>query len=314
MKIIGIYPGNFQPPHKGHYDSYKRIRSFVGPDTFVVTTDYDPSIVAPLHFGDKEQILVRHGIPDSHIKKVKNVNTPWEVLNNYDPKTTVVIYALNQKEAEKKIRSSKYYEDLGLKTNKDLLPFKQRAYIFVINDSRVGNRIFSSKNVREALGSHRFTNEQKKKWFKHFFGWFDLGLFELLKDKYTNAQQSDVFAQPPSDIKEELKKEVEKIMNELMGSPPSIATDDSSYDSAPTVDNMKSDAEKRKEASQNRMDLIKQKSQAERELKAIQTDRKWKEKSLLNLRKDQEPNKRKEIDTLNQQISTSATNPPSMGT
>jgi len=158
------------------------------------------------------------------------------------------------------------------------------------------------------LGSHRFTNEQKIKWFKHFFGWFDLGLFELLKNKYTNAQQSDVFPTSPVDIKEELTKEVVKILNELLG----LTGTDSESDSTTTAQDIEqSDAEKRRDANQQKQDLIKQKQKSERDLKSIETDLKWKKNSVLSLRKDQLPNKRKEIDALNQQISQTSTNPPS---
>jgi len=234
MRTIGILPSTCQPPHKGHFKAYELLKRAAGPDTYVVTTDYDPSIEAPIHFGDKEQILVRHGIDDSHIKKVKNLNTSWEVLNNYDPLTTIVIYGLNARDAQKKISSpSKYYEYL-LGAQGHLRPYKQRAYILIIDDnlrekSKIGTlKVYTSQNVREALGSHRFTNEQKQKWFKKFFGWFDLGLFELLKNKYTNAHQSaDGIESDMPDIKEELKKEICKILNELMGSPPSIAADSS---------------------------------------------------------------------------------------
>lgn len=309
MKTIGIYPGTFQPPHKGHYTAYKKLRQIAGPDTFVVTTDFDPSIEAPLHFGDKEQILARHGVPSSHIRQVRDLFHPKEVLDNFDPETTVVIYAFNKPIADKLINKSSYYKNIDWAGGK-FQPFKSQAYVLIIDDSRIGDKTYTSKNVREALGSHRFTHEQKEKWFKHFFGWFDLGLFELLKNKYTNAQQSDAFTPPTVNIKEELTKEVVKILNELLG----LSGTDSESDpttTATTSDMEQSDVEKRREANQQKQDLIKQKQKSERDLKSIETDLKWKKNSVLSLRKDQLPNKRKEIDTLNQQISQTSTNPPS---
>ena len=305
MKTIGIYPGTFQPPHKGHFKAYEQLKGAAGPDTYVVTTDYDPSIEAPLHFGDKEQILVRHGVDDSHIKQVKNLNTPWEVLDNYDPMTTIVIYGLNQQEADKKIRHSRYYQHL-LGAQGHLKPYKQAAYILVINDNRVGNRVFSSKNVREALGSHRFTNEQKQKWFKHFFGWFDLGLFELLRNKYTDAHQSADGIETPTDMKEELKKEICKILNELMGSPPSIATD-SSFGPGSVATDTQTPTEKAAAEKDARDTLVQQKKQAERDLDTLNTDLKWKQSDVIRKRKDELPNKRKELDALNKQLAQPST-------
>lgn len=310
MRTIGIYSGNFQPPHKGHYAAYTRLKQVAGPDTFVVTTDLDPTIEAALHFGDKEQILVRHGIPDSHIKKVRNLKNPIEILDNFDPETTVIIYALNKKSAHEKISSSDYFKPLDI-SNGQLRPFKHNSYIITVDEdirakNKEGNlKIYTSKNIREALGSHRFTKEDKVWWFKQFFGWFDLGLFELLKNKYTNAHQSDVFEKPtkfeePTDnIKESLSKEIVKILNELMSDPPSIATD--SPPGAPDLE-VKSDAEKRAEDQKNKLNLVDKKRQAERDLDSLEKDLKWKQSDVIRKRKDEVPNKRKEIDTINQQI------------
>jgi len=308
MKTIGIYPGNFQPPHEGHYKAYLKLKNTAGQDTYVVTTDYDPSIDAPLHFGDKEQILVRHGVDDSHIKKVKNLNAPWEVLDNHDPLTTIVIYGLNAQEALKKVKSSQYYEYF-LGAQGQLKPFKQRVYIFVIDDNirskdKSGNiKIYTSENIREALGSHRYTNEQKSEWFKKFFGWFDLGLFELLKNKYTNAHQSaDGSNLSVPDIKEELKKEICKILNELISSPPSIATDSSYGDNNSIATDTQSDTQNRADATKQKQDLVHQKQAAERDLDGMTKDLKWKQSDVIRKRKDELPAKRDELDRINQQI------------
>jgi hypothetical protein len=307
MKTVGIYPGNFQPPHKGHYKAYLRLRDSAGPDTFVITTDYDPTLVAPLHFGDKEQILVRHGIDASHIKQVKNANTPWEVLDNYDPLTTVVIYGLDVRTAEKKVRNSPYYEYL-LRAQGQLRPYKQRAYIMIIDDNireknRNGNlKTYTSKNVREALGSHRFTNKQKGIWFKKFFDWYDLGLFELLKNKYTNAHQSaDGIETPEVNIKEELKKEICKILNELMSSPPSIATD-SSYGPDSIATDTKSSSDQMADDKINMASLQQQKKQAEDDKKKNMTQYQRDKDSVHNYDKYLRKQDQEKIDTLNKQI------------
>lgn len=314
MKTIGIYPGQFQPPHRGHLAAYKKLRQIAGPDTFVVTTDYDPSIEAPLHYGDKEQILVRHGIPDSHIRQVRNLLNPKEVLDNFDPETTAVILAVNKPTADKLINKSSYYKGIGF-AGGNLQPYKQQMYVLIVDDNlktkdKTGNvKVYTSKNIREALGSHRFTHEQKRWWFQLFFNWFDLGLFELLKNKYTNAQQSDATIAPPVNVKEELTKEVSKILSELLGLPSDSSTDSS--DQLTAQDISQDAAEKRREANQQKQDLIKQKQQSERDLKSMETDLKWKKNSVLSLRKDQLPNKRKELDDLSKQISQTSASPPS---
>ncbi len=55
MKTIGIYPGNFQPPHRGHLRVFKTLKQLVGPETFITTTSHTPTPDAPLNFGEKEK-------------------------------------------------------------------------------------------------------------------------------------------------------------------------------------------------------------------------------------------------------------------
>lgn len=312
MKTIGIYPGQFQPPHKGHYASYKKLKQTAGADTFIATTDFDPTLEAALHFGDKEQIWSRHGVPGSHIRKVKNPLEPKEILDNYDPNTTVVIMALDNITSMKLIDKSSYYKGIGFSGGK-FLPFKNHIYILTIDDSKIGEKRFTSKNIREALGSHRYTKEQKEKWFKYFFGWFDLGLFELLKNKYSHAHQSDTFQ--PDTIREELSKEIRRVVSELSYDNTSSSSDMGDGSSLPTVDNMsKNNADARRQAQQQKQDLVKQKQEMERDLKSQQSDLKWKNNSVMSLRKDDIPNTRKQIDNINQQITNTSINPPTSGT
>src|SRR5579864_4229067 len=100
MKVIGIYPGNFQPATKAHLLAYKNLKQISGADTFVVTTDKTPTQDAPLNFGDKQQILVRHGVPASHVVQVNDWKHPDEVFRNFAEDKTKVVFALNNKEAE----------------------------------------------------------------------------------------------------------------------------------------------------------------------------------------------------------------------
>src|SRR5579862_318020 len=108
MKTIGIYPGTFQPADKSHYDVYKKLKAITRADTFVATTDREPSPEAPLNFGDKEQIWVRHGVPASHIVKVTTLPTdhnddwrPKEIYSKFSSTETVAVVALNQIEASR---------------------------------------------------------------------------------------------------------------------------------------------------------------------------------------------------------------------
>ena len=318
-KIIGIYPGQFQPPHRGHLAAYKRLQQYSRENTFVITTDYDPTINAPLHFGDKEQILTRLGIPSNRIKKVTKLIDPEthkfiqpeEILRDFDEKTTTVIYALQSPVTKNLLRYSDYYKNVTGVGGK-YEPYKKHSYIFTIDDSKIDGKIVTSDKIREALGSHKWTREQKEEFFKYFFGWFDLGLFELLKNKYTNAQQSDVqvippeggqevFPGSPENIREILSKEIVNILNELMGLPPSIATDPS-YGANNSIATNDTPLNQQTADKEKKIDLVKQKKQAEDDKKRNLTQYKRDKDSVHNYDKYARKQDQEKVDALNKQI------------
>lgn len=304
MKTIGIYTGQFQPPHKGHLEAYKKLRKVAGPDTFVVTTDYDPTLEAALHFGDKEQVLVRHGVDASHIRKVRDLNNPSEVLDNFDPETTIVIYALPMKEAQRRLTAAPDYYKL-VSAGGQKFPFGKAAYILPINDDLVyKNRTYTSKNIREALGSHRFTNKDKQNWFKHFFGWFDLGLFELLKNKYENAHSAADGVEQEINIKEELAKEICNILNELM----TTSTSTLSIASGPGSQNNSAPSTTNQDNSNQPIiptlaDLQKQKQAMQTKLDGDENELQLRKKNVTNFRKTL-PLKSKEVSGTSSKISS----------
>ena len=56
-----------------------------------------------------------------------------------------------------------------------LRPFNEHAYIMVLDDSRINGKPVSTTNIRDVLGSSRYNDKQKKKFFTWVFGWFDIG-------------------------------------------------------------------------------------------------------------------------------------------
>jgi hypothetical protein len=311
MKLIGIYSGNFQPPHRGHFDAYKKLKQITGQNTYVITTDKNPIPTAPLNYGDKEQILTRLGV--SNTKKVKDLNDPKEILDNFSPEHTAVIYALNKKEASKKIQNN-YYREFTGENVKDLLPFNQSAYILIVDDNKIKDKVITTNNIREILGSPTYSEEQRKKLFRWIFGWFDLGLYELLKEKFKHAYESDNNPEsiiqkpeplePAANIKEILKREIYKILSELM-SPDSIPQGDTiSLTSATADDNSEVDkTEMRSQLAKDKQDLVKQKRDLERKGKMDKDQLERDKSSAELLRRSTIPDNRKSLDSINKQIS-----------
>lgn len=228
MKTIGIYPGNFQPPTRAHFEVYKRIRQMVGPDTFVVTTDRTPTPDAPLNIGDKEQFLVRHGVPASSVQRIQDWKHPDKIFHKFSSEHTSVIFALNQKEADevakRKIRSNQGLNELAIsptpKQDKEvwvegdgklnyfqpykgnessMKPFKEHGYVMIIDDSKIEDKPISTSNIRQVFGSPLYTEDGKKKFFRFVFGWFDVGLYTLISTKFKSAHQVSSNEEPSSE-------------------------------------------------------------------------------------------------------------------
>jgi hypothetical protein len=357
MKTIGIYSGNFQPPTRAHLQIYKKLRQAVGPDTFVVTTDRTPTPEAPLNAGDKEQILVRHGVPASNIQRVNDWKQPEEIFHKFSGEHTAVIFALNPREADevakRKVRSSQIkLKELAIapttsepadkevwvqsdgKPNyfqpyrgneSSMKPFKENAYVMVVDDSKIDGRPVSTANIRQVFGSPRYTDDAKKKFFRFVFGWFDVGLYTLMISKFRSAHQVAAEEEPPlptekpaaqpakvptAAFRENVKKMVNDILKEIMDEDYSSSStmsstlggDSDTTDMATTLDTEKTPAEKNAEKAKKKADLVNLKQRTERDLDGIQKDLKWKQSDVIRKRKDEIPNKRKELDAINKQI------------
>ncbi len=407
MKIIGIYPGNYQPPTKAHAQTYKKLKSISGVDTFIVTTDNTPTPEAPLNFGDKGQIWVRHGVPLNRIFKVQNWKNPVEVFNDFSQPNTKVVFAINKEEVESleikkevlkqikdkqsdsntlsefifkrkpkkkfgsfffkkddkkepdsNIQKEKEYnkEDLNKEVwidndgklsyfqpyegnESSTTPLTKHGYVYIIDDTRIEGRPVSTSNIRQVFGSEKYSNDEKKKFFKFIFGWFDIGLYSLISSKFKSAQQSlsadelqrsdDTAAinnnntvpqsiSSPTIINPNIREKIQKLVNEILeevmkedyGSSSNTNSSNSnnidntdSYDMSSTLDSEKSDAQKRSDANKKKIELSRKKQQAERDLDGLQKDLKWKQTDILRKRKDELPAKRKELDAINKQLS-----------
>lgn len=337
MKLIGIYSGRFQPPHKGHLGVYKQLKQIVGPDTFIATTDKQPTPDSPLNFGEKQQIWVRHGVPSSNVVKVKNTYSPVEITQNFMPDTTTAVFALGSKDiarfGDRKKKDEKTGKMVWLKADgtpqyfqpykgneNDMEPLSKHGYVLVIDDIRIDGKPISGTNVRDALSSPKFTEDQKKKFFHWAFGWYDPSLYQLLVDRFSeatkasapeiekmpsmasmiNKPQSAISSQPKQRTisKNVLQNVVAEILGELSISP--LLTPQGGSSQTSTMNT--SVTQRARSAEQAKIDAVKAKQQAERDLSALDTDLKWKKKSIEKLRKDDLPNKRSEIDQLNKQI------------
>jgi len=316
MKVIGIYNGRFQPPHKGHLTVYKQLKNIVGPDTFVVSSDKVEPPNSPLTFADKELIWVKHGVPSSHVIKVKNGYTPSEVIQKHPG--AAAIFALGEKDKARLVASvgnengkevwltskgAKSYFQPYEPNKSNMEPGDKRGYVIIFNDVKIDGKDVNGTDVRNALGAKTQTDENKRKFFLWAFGWFDASLYKLLVDKFSshdvNFKPSE--PSPEKNMKEYIEGMVLECIMELMGEPPISATP-SGVESG--MDAPDYSAEQRaKDTAQAKIDAQKEKQAMERELSTKKKELDFKKRDVERMRRDVIPGLEKQRQDLNKKIS-----------
>lgn len=189
MKLIGIYPGRFQPPHKGHYKVYEYLKKMVGEDNaYVATSNFVKVPDSPLSFSDKQQMWAKYKVPSD---KIVQVNSPYqakEILDKYNQDNTAALFLVGKKDVERLNTMGKNYFIRYKRGQKEFKPIKTNAYIVVVSDtiSSVDGKAIGGTDIRKVLGSN-IPDDLKKKFFEKFIGWFDIALFDRLKDVFTQG-------------------------------------------------------------------------------------------------------------------------------
>lgn len=186
-KIIGIYPGRFQPAGIHHYKTYKWLDGKFD-KAYVATSDKTDSTKSPLNFKEKKMIWTKHKV--KNVVKVKNPYVCEELLKKYDPNTTAVVYIFGEKDAgrlktTKADGSPAYYQSYEDNKN-NLKPYAEHGYFIVaphVSIKVLGKEV-SGTRIRDLLGSPKHDKMTKTRAFEELFGWYDEKIFKYLTDKF----------------------------------------------------------------------------------------------------------------------------------
>jgi len=142
--LLVIYPGRFQPFHKGHHAVYEYLTGKFGRNNvFIATSNKTDNGKSPFTFAEKAYFMQLTGVPADRIVQATN---PYQIENilqtsniQVDPQSTVVIFAVSEKDmAEdprfsfktKKDGSQPYFQPL--KNIKDTVSMDQHGYIMTV--------------------------------------------------------------------------------------------------------------------------------------------------------------------------------------
>ena len=99
-QVLVLYPGRFQPLHRGHKAVYDELVKKFGPTVYIATSNKTDADKSPFDFADKLKMARAAGIPADKIVQVKNPYQADEIKALYAPDNTVLVFAVGQKDMD----------------------------------------------------------------------------------------------------------------------------------------------------------------------------------------------------------------------
>ena len=142
MNYLVIYPGRFQPFHRGHQASYDYLVQKYGAESVYIATSDVPKNVdpetSPFDYADKVKMMTKLGVPASRIVRVKNPYQAKEIvdsLSDEEKGTTALIFAVSEKDGQRFTFTNKNGEPAYLqpmpKNIKKLQPMTKHGYVAI---------------------------------------------------------------------------------------------------------------------------------------------------------------------------------------
>ena len=143
--LLVIYPGRFQPFHKGHHAVYEFLTGKFGRNNvYIATSNKTDNLKSPFTFAEKAYFMQLTGVPADRIVQATQ---PYQIENILstgqitvaDPSNTVVIFAVSEKDMEedprfsfapKKDGSDPYFQPL--RNLKDVESMRTHGYIMTV--------------------------------------------------------------------------------------------------------------------------------------------------------------------------------------
>jgi len=191
QRVIAVYPGRFQPFGPHHAKAFAWLQGKFGAEnTYIVTSDKVKPPKSPFSFADKKNIITNYGI--KNLVQTKQPYTPTELLNQFDPATTAVVFMVGQKDMEedprfammpKKSGDPSYFQPYATNKNK-LQGYGKHGYLIVaphVSLRVTGYGEMSGTELRTALKNATPTT------FKTIMGWYNPTVYNMIKKNLTES-------------------------------------------------------------------------------------------------------------------------------
>jgi hypothetical protein len=190
--VVVVYPGRFQPFHKGHRAVYDYLVGKYGRDSVYIATSnkVDPPR-SPFNFSEKIEFIKLTGVP---LDRVIETRDPYRVpeLTQQLADNTKLIFAVSAKDMAEDPRFSKWTKKDGSpsyfqpmpKNTKDMAPIGQHGYIMTVptfDFTVLGQPMRSATEVRQQFAQAK--DEVKQAIIRDLFGAYSNEVFAIMKNR-----------------------------------------------------------------------------------------------------------------------------------
>lgn len=188
-----IYPGRFQPFHKGHKSVYSKLVEKYGRDrVFITTSGKVDSVKSPFDFADKLQFMQLSGIDRTNIVETTQPYRALELIGKYPAHSTKLIVAVSQKDMDKDPRfaswtkkdgSPAYFQPMPPKSGQ-MHALDRHAYILTVPTTSFkvrGKLMTSATEVRKQFAQADLPTQQAI--VEDLFGLVDDTVLQIMQTK-----------------------------------------------------------------------------------------------------------------------------------
>lgn len=197
-QVLVVYPGRFQPFHKGHAAVYNHLCEKYGAgNVYIVTSDKVEPPRSPFSFDDKKKMMELTGVDPSHIVFDAQPYRAMSLVDKFDAANTTLLFAISEKDmAEdprfqfkpKKDGSPSYFQPLTSLANTE--PLTSHAYITTVptfNFTVLGQPANSATQIRAQFASAEEATQ--KKIVTDLFGKFSPAVYKIMKTKLSGMNE-----------------------------------------------------------------------------------------------------------------------------
>ena len=214
-QILVVYPGRFQPWHKGHKAVYDYLVQQFGRDhVFIATSNKVDPPRSPFSFTEKVQFMNLTGVSSDKIVETRDPYKAIELVQNYNPKLTRLIFAVSEKDmAEdprfkfgyKKDGSPTYLQAIPSKFN-EMQPFEHHGYVMTVPTFQftvLGQPMRSATEVRAQFA--KADDKTQHQIVVDLFGSYDPEVHRILKSKLTLTENDNKFLPPGASMSQSMR-------------------------------------------------------------------------------------------------------------